>query len=131
MKYFESSRGYCLLSLVFVTVLLGGCITPGFRIGVLTGSAGANTLPDMGNNTRITLEAQTYRASPITHNRVTITGQGAGQSRISGTLRISGNGVVLSAVTIDGNVRITGNNADLSGARITGSVQDSGQNNRW
>ncbi|TVQ24497.1 MAG: hypothetical protein EA383_11250 [Spirochaetaceae bacterium] len=131
MKLFHLSRRYYFLSLVFVTVLLGGCMTPGFQIGMLTGSGGANTLPEMSNNTRITLEAQTYRASAISHNRVTLTGQGAGQTRITGTLRISGNGVSLSALTIDGNVRISGNNVDLSGARITGSVQDSGQNNSW
>ena len=127
---------YRVLSLVIISAMfVAACGTMGMRMETRVGAGAdrgdARSFPGMSNNTRIELEAETYRAPEITHNSVVIAGAGTDRTVIIGTLVISGNNARLSNLTIDGDVTITANNADLRDARITGSVNDRGRNNEW
>lgn len=123
------------LIVVIAIVFLGACATMEFRVGSRPlGPASGSTvqsLPSMRNNTRIDLDAGTYRASAITHNSVSVTGAGNDRTEISGTLVINGNNVRLANLTINGDVTINANNADLRNAHITGNVNNRGRNNNW
>jgi hypothetical protein len=123
------------LAIVLVmALLLSSCA--GLEIGVAGGgmapSASGSSVPAVGNNETVTLQAGTYSGGVrITGNNSTLQGAGVGATTIAGDLIVAGNKVTVRNLTIRGSVRIDANNADLTGARITGSVSSNGNGNRW
>jgi hypothetical protein len=145
----DMRRILLLLAASFVFIALSGCATlgdilsfqgnggsnsassSGSTSGSSKGSSSTMSISGLSNNSEKVLEAGTYQGLTITHNSVTLTGKGAGNTVISGKVIIRGNNCKIRSLTIRGDVIIEGNNADLTSAQITGKVEAGGKNNKW
>lgn len=122
--------------LAFVISLLSvGCFTiDGLVAGVSDSPVSEEKVrdfPALSSNSRVDLEAATYRAPLISRNQVNIFGRGTVATVLYGDVRITGNKVSLVDLTIDGDAILEGNNINLSSVRVTGTITSSGSNNSW
>ena len=134
-------RTLILFIVSLVCIALSGCATLGDILSFQgngssssnsgSGSSKTMTISGLSNNSEKVIEAGTYQGLTITHNSVTLTGRGTGNTVISGKVIIRGNNCKIHSLTIRGDVIIEGNNADLTETQITGTVEASGKNNKW
>ena len=126
-----------ILSLVIAVAALlsAGCVTvDGLTAGFSEEGRATNdvrSFPSISNNAHIELESKTYESPLINSNNVTIKGRGMVGTVLAGDVRITGNGVTLTELTIDGDAILEGNNITLTKVRVTGITTSSGNNNTW
>ena len=123
-------RAVVTLSILLI-LALSGCAGFEAAINMDVDSSGTQPLPAFSNNSTVDLEAETYAASDLGANKVTVIGRGKALTVVSVNWRITGNNATIRSLTVDGDLYLDGNNISLEGVRVTGSVRSSGQNNTW